>query len=430
MRRTRRRTLPSTALLVLVFGSLACSPSPGEQGGTPESPGTPATPHCDAGNGGLTLPAGFCATIFADNVGGARHVAVAPNGDVLVASAGVTVLRDADGDGHADARRSFGPSGGTGIAIRDGFLYKDNQGQILRYALPAGSAPALDAYAVTPTTIVGGLPEGGHFAHNLVVDGSGNLFVNVGSATNSCQVSDRSPGSPGIDPCTELATRAGIWRFSASTVNQTFAQGERFATGIRNAMGLAFGPQDGALYATQHGRDELSSNWGSLFTNQQNADNPGEELIRVVRGDDFGWPYCFYSMDARALVLAPEYGGNGSTVGRCSTKKSPVVSFPGHWAPEALLFYSGSSFPAKYRNGAFVSFHGSWNRAPLPQDGFRVAFVPAAGTGLASSYEVFADGFHAGDHRPMGLALAPDGALFVTDDAGGRVWRIMYTGTP
>ncbi|HEX8905549.1 MAG TPA: hypothetical protein VF771_11935 [Longimicrobiaceae bacterium] len=130
-------------------------------------------------------------------------------------------------------------------------------------------------------------------------------------------------------------------------------------------------------------------------------------------------------------MLAPEYGGKGSEVGRCARMKAPLVGFPGHWAPESLVFYTGTRFPARYRGGAFIAFHGSWNRAPLPQAGFRVVFVPMSG-GRAGTYETFTDLTPAGGgrpaHRPMGLAVAPDGALFLTDDAGGRIWRIVYRG--
>src|SRR5919204_273804 len=144
----------------------------------------------------------------------------------------------------------------------------------------------------------------------------------------------------------------------------------RYATGLRNGMGLAFNSADGKLYATQHGRDQLHDNWPAIFpSTQYQAENPGEEVVEVGQGDDFGWPYCYYAMDQKKLVTAPEYGGDGKKTDRCDQKKEPVAAFPGHWAPMSLLFYSGSQFPARYRDGAFIAFHGSWNRAPDPQAG-------------------------------------------------------------
>jgi glucose/arabinose dehydrogenase len=342
-------------------------------------------------------------------------------------------LRDTDGDGRADSTAYFGERGGTGVAVAPGWLYVDQGPELVRYPLPAGSLRPNGA----PQTVVTGLPMGGHSAHNFVLDGRGGLFVNVGSRTNSCQQNDRGTGSPGVDPCTELDTRAGVWRFAADRPGQTFAPAARYATGIRNAMGLAVEPRSGQLYTTQHGRDQLLQNWGTRFTAAQSAELPAEEFMQVNQGDDFGWPYCYYDHQpsAQRLVLAPEYGGDGRAVGRCASKKAPVAAFPGHWAPMASLFYTGSAFPARYRDGVFISFHGSWNRAPLPQAGYRVVFQPLQGGRASGRYETFADGFagetatpSAARHRPAGLAQAPDGSVYVTDDARGRVWKIVYTG--
>ncbi|HET7231153.1 MAG TPA: PQQ-dependent sugar dehydrogenase [Longimicrobium sp.] len=393
-------------------------------------------PRCDAGNGGITLPRGFCATVFADVDGSPRHIAVAPNGDVYVAltqrqsggTAGVLALRDTNGDGKADQQERFGPAnGGSGIAISDGWLYFAQDSAVHRWRLDPGRLVP----AGQPQTIVSGLPTGGHTAKTIALDGSGALFVNIGSRTNACQQQDRQRGSRGVDPCTELQTRAGIWRFDAARPGQTQAQGERYATGIRNAVGMTVSGSQ--LYATQHGRDQLGDNWPDLYNDQQNAENPGEELLLVNRGDDFGWPYCFYHVGQQKLVLAPEYGGRGSDVGRCAQKKGPVTVFPGHWAPESVVIYQGTQFPVRYQGGAFIAFHGSWNRAPLPQAGFNVSFVPLSGGRATAKGETFADGFRGAGgseagHRPMGLAVAPDGSLYITDDAGGRIWRVFWRG--
>jgi glucose/arabinose dehydrogenase len=203
-------------------------------------------------------------------------------------------------------------------------------------------------------------------------------------------------------------------------------------------MGLTIGP-DGRLYATQHGRDQLHDNWPNVFpSTKYQAENPGEEFVQVNQGDDFGWPYCYFSMDEKKLVTAPEYGGDGKKTDRCVGKKGPIATYPGHWAPMALVFYGGDSFPTKYHGGAFISFHGSWNRAPEPQDGYRVVFQPMTGATPSGNYENFAMGFPGvppaqvqpgtAKHRPTGIAIGPDGALYVTDDLGGRVYRITYNG--
>ena len=402
---------------------------------------------------GLTLPAGFCANVFAEGVIHGRHVAVAGNGDVYIAiegtnpspkaqPAGTTpppatsfvALRDTNRDGRADLLRRIGTLGNTGVALANGYVYVDEGTAIVRYAradtalVPAGKREVVvDGFPLTP----------GHRARNFVIDTTGSLFVNVGSATNSCQAKDRALGSPGLEPCTELLTRAGIWRFDADRPGQRFNPEARFASGIRNGMGLAVA-SDGMLYGTQHGRDQLHDNWPEVFPDvAYQAENPGEQLIQINQGDDFGWPHCYYSIVERHLVDAPEYGGDGKTTTRCADKKEPRAVFPAHWAPMSLFIYptnlAGTDrFPDKYRGGAFIAFHGSWNRTPAPQAGYRVVFQPLSG----GEYITFADGFAGlpadqiqpdrAKHRPVGIAAMPDGSLIITDDAGGRVYRVTY----
>jgi glucose/arabinose dehydrogenase len=271
--------------------------------------------------------------------------------------------------------------------------------------------------------------------HPIAVD-ERNLYVNLGSDTNSCQVKDRELESPGQKPCRELQHRAGIWRFGTER-GQRFSPDRRFATGIRNAVGMAIYPGDGSLYATQHGRDQLAQNWPKLYNWKQGANLPAEELLRVQQGGDYGWPYCYHDSTTTGLVLAPEYGGDGKTVGQCADKRGPVAIFPAHWAPNGLAFYNGKSFPSSYHGGAFIAFHGSWNRAPEPQDGYNVVFQPMANGKASGSYQVFADGFAGprkepglATHRPVGLAVGPDGALYIADDQRGRVWKVTYNGKP
>jgi glucose/arabinose dehydrogenase len=385
----------------------------------------------------IQLPDGFCATIFADSVGHARDIVVADNGDVYIdlenggKGAAVVALRDTTHDGRADVVEKFGTRGGTGIGLYRGSLYTDAGDRILRYALQPGRL----APTGSPETVIDRIPTmPGHAARNFVIDsGSGTLILNIGSATNSCQKEDRTLRSPGVDPCRELDTRAGLWRFEASKTGQQPTIASRFATGIRNGMGLAYEPTTHQLYATQHGRDQLHDNWPDRFTVQQSAELPAEELMAVNQGDDFGWPYCYFDGTQKKLVLAPEYGGDGTKTGRCDAKKAPLAWYPGHWAPMSLVFYTGSQFPAHYKNGAFIAFHGSWNRAPEPQQGYRVVFQPFSGGKPSGQYETFANGFAGANvnpsgavHRPVGLAQGPDGALYITDDKGGRVWRVTY----
>ena len=422
----------TTAAAVLLLGPTAALARP--------------TIACDANNAGLTLPAGFCATIFADKLGTARHLTVLPNGDVFVnirggggggesplgtaKEGGLVWLRDLDGDGHAEVQQRVAAANGTEVAVAHGFVYVTDRNHVVRFPM-MGDRPD----ATKPDTIVMNMPVGGHSAYNFVVDGNA-LYLNVGSRTNSCQKEDRQNNSPGVDPCVELESRAGVWLFDANKSHQTQADGQRFVTGIRNGVSLTMNPVDHALYVVQHGRDQLMQNWG--FTAERSAEWPAEELFRLTKGDDFGWPYCFYNPELKSKVLAPEYGGDGSKVDRCATKKAPVFTFPAHWAPNAMLFYTGSQFPAKYKGGAFIAFHGSWNRAPLPQGGFNVVFLPVKdGKAAATQFDIFAEGFAQpggmptadGLHRPTGLAQGPDGSVYVSDDAGGRIYKISYNGT-
>jgi len=392
--------------------------------------------RCDPGNGGLELPPGFCAVVVADSIGRGRHLVVAPNGDILVAlrrgrgdgeNGGLLALRDNDGDGRADVMERFGESSATGISLRDGFIYFAPDDAVLRYPFEPGTLGP----AGPPDTIVSGFPsQGRHAAKSALVDSDGSLFVNVGGPSNVCEVED----SPGQDPCPQLERQGGIWRFEAGRIGQTQADGERYATGLRNTFAVTIDP-NGQLFGVQHGRDRLHQSWPALFTEEQGANKPSEELVRIERGDDFGWPYCHHDPELDRLVLAPEYGGDGEQSGLCAEKKGPEFAFPAHWAPEAIVFYTADRFPAKYRNGAFISFHGSWNRAPLPQDGYKVVFLPFESGRPAAEFEVFADGFAGPDvsprdalHRPTGLAVGPDGSLYIADDKGGRIWRVIYVG--
>jgi glucose/arabinose dehydrogenase len=415
---------------------------------------TRPTIECDPDNAGITLPPGFCAAVVADLVidgaaARARHLVVLPNGDVFVAinaprntqpSFGIVGLRDKDGDGDADEQMMFSPGlGGSGLAWREGLLYFGANDRVLRFRLPVGRLTPLGG----PEVVVSGLVDtGDHISKTVVVPDPFTLFVNIGSASNACQEVNRARESPGVFPCPELPIRAGVWRFDARGTNLTQSDGEHYATGLRNMVALAVNPPNAELYGVQHGRDMLFENWPEFYTAEEDAVLPAEELVHIGRGSDNGWPYCY--MDAvfeGRKVLAPEYGGDGTVTSTasgidCSTYNQPLATFGAHWAPNGIHFYTGKQFPARYRGGAFVAFHGGFDRAPLPNEGYQVAFVPFGGARPAGQAETFADGFAGSEgplpatalHRPVGLAEGTDGSLYVSDDRGGRIYRIVYTG--
>jgi glucose/arabinose dehydrogenase/mono/diheme cytochrome c family protein len=410
---------------------------------------------CEDGNGGLSLPPGFCATVFADHLGHARHLAVAKDGTVYVNTWSgeyytyghvdklppggfLVALRDTHAEGHADVVKRFGDgvaqgsAGGTGVALFNDALYAEVNDRIVRYALPAGTLVP----SGNPETVVSGLPlEGDHPMHPFVIDSKGDLFVDVGTATNACDLENRMPNTKGHDPCTELETRGGIWRYDANKLNQKFSPAARYASGIRNGEGMDFDAA-GQLFVTQHGRDQLFENYPKLYDEKTGHELPAEEVFLLERGVDYGWPKCYFDGSQQKLVLAPEYGGDGGhAVGSCADKRGPAFFFPAHWAPNDLLIYKATQFPTVYQGGAFVAFHGSWNRAPAPQGGYSIIFQPLSAVHPTGKYIVFADGFAGGYRepgralaRPGGLAVGPDGALYVAEDVHGKIWRITYSG--
>lgn len=403
--------------------------------------GNPSSLVPDTDNGTLTLPSGFGAITVKAQTGKARHLVVNSNGDVFVKLSelkngdGILVLKDTNGDGRADSEIGFGNYPGTGIALKNNFLYASSNDAIFRYKLNGtGDVENADA----PETIVSGLTSAEqHNSKSITLDNQKNIYVNIGAPSNACQVQDRTPGSPGQDPCPLLATAGGIWRFNAEQTNQTQSQGVKYATGIRNVVGLDWNNNTNDLYVMQHGRDQLSFLFPQLFTDSMSAELPAEEFLRVKEGDDFGWPYCYYDHLKNSKVLAPEYGGDGTATGRCDNVDKPILAFPGHWAPNALLFYTGNQFPSRYKNGAFIAFHGSWNRAPLRQGGYFVAFVPMQNGTPSGDWEIFASNFTGVEtitdpdqarYRPMGLAQGPDGSIYISDSKEGRIWRIIYKG--
>jgi glucose/arabinose dehydrogenase len=387
----------------------------------------------------IKLPQGFTATMIAKNLMQPRHLVVNSNGDIYVKlgrlqnGKGILRLRDKNGDGLMDDITGFGNYRGTGIAIKNGYLYASSNTSVYRY--PITNNQTVDT-TKAETIVTGLVDRGQHNSKSITLDNNGYVYVNIGAPSNACQVQDRTAGSPGQDPCPILETAGGIWQFKADTRNQSYAEGVRYATGIRNVVGLDWNTTTNTLFALQHGRDQLSL-WSDNFDNDKSANLPAEEMFEVKKGSNFGWPYCYYDPEQNKKMLAPEYGGDGKQQGRCANVDQPILAFPAHMAPNGLLFYTGSQFPERYKNGAFIAFHGSWNRAPLPQKGYFVVFVPFKDGKPSGQWEIFADGFAGKDvinspndaeYRPCGLAQGPDGSLFVSDDAKGTIWKIVYKG--
>jgi glucose/arabinose dehydrogenase len=385
----------------------------------------------------LQLPRGFSAATITESLGANRHIAVNTNGDIYVKlerlkdGKGIIVLRESGG--KAQVVNSFGNFAGSGIAIKNGYLYATTDDEVFRYKF--NEKNEIDPNQEPEKIITGLVNRRQHAAKTIALDNAGNIYVNIGAPSNSCQIKDRENGSLGQDPCPILKDAAGIWQFKADKANQTYADGERYATGLRNCVGLFWNDKLNALFAMQHGRDGLFQMFPGMYNAEQGAELPSEEMFMIKKGGNYGWPYCYYDQFQKKQILAPEYGGDKKKVGRCSVMDTPVMAFPGHWAPNAILFYTGNQFPAKYKNGAFIAFHGSWNRAPLKQKGYNVVFVPFKDGKVSGDYEVFAEGFKGAEDlespgdavtRPCGLAQGADGSLYISDDVKGTIWKIEY----
>jgi glucose/arabinose dehydrogenase/mono/diheme cytochrome c family protein len=391
----------------------------------------------DKNNGGINLPENFGAMVVADTLGRGRHLVVNENGDIYVhlrrlnnEGKGIVALRDINNDGRIDHIEGYSEVTGTGIKLHKDHLYFSSRTQVFRAKFEKGEL--LPSGPID--TLVHMVDGTGHMEKPFTFDGRGNMYVNIGSASNACQEERRTEGSPGIYPCVELETRAGIWKFSEEALNQHQTMDKRYATGIRNAVALTWNFKEDKLYALQHGRDDLHRFWPDYYTEEENLELPAEEFLDVEEGDDFGWPYCYYDQFKGQRLKCPEYGGDGELTEGCEDIKKPLIGFPGHWGPNDILFYTGKMFPERYRNGAFVAFHGSWNRLGAEQQGYNVIFIPMENGIPSGAWEIFADGFTGGPiessgdakYRPCGLAQGPDGSLFIVDSQKGRIWRVMY----
>jgi glucose/arabinose dehydrogenase/cytochrome c553 len=412
-------------------------------------------PPSDADNGGLVLPTHFEALVVVDSIGRARHIAVNENGDIYVkltyndameGSGGTVGLRDRNKDGKADTIAYFGGykdegSLAVGVSIHNGYLYTSTVRQVLRNKLNGKLVPESETEIVL-TDEDENVTRNWHTTKPLAFDNKGYMYVPFGAPNDACQDMQKFgpagiPNGVGLDPCPELETHAGVWRFDANKTGLTQKDGYKFSTGLRSIVGMQWNPADESVYAVVNGIDNFHTMYPNLFTSWQAAVLPSELFVKISDGDDYGWPYAYYDQIQGKNVLQPGYGGDGKIVGRASEFDTPVMGFPGHWAPMDVLFYQGNQFPERYKKGAFLAFHGSTDRSPYPQAGYIVCFVPMENGKATGDWEVFADGFTGVDtvvstsdahYRPMGLAEGPDGSLYIGESNKGKIWRVMYKG--
>jgi len=405
-------------------------------------------PSTDPDNGGLILPQGFGALVVADSVGPARHLAVNTNGDIYIklridtGDKGNMALRDVDGDGKADIFKRFGdyPNDGrfaTEMKIHNEYLYYSSELVVYRQKLDPNN---LIPKGKPEVIMVDEYPIRWHNAKSLAFDNKGGMYVTFSAPTNACEDLRLTAGDPnavvkGEFPCSQLNILGGVWRFDENKLEQRQSDGVRFATGLRSIVGITWNKEQDNLYAVNHGRDYLHNHAPDYYSKWENSVLPSEEFMLIKKDDDFGWPYTYYDHFKSQRMLAPEYGGDGKQEAKGYAE--PIMGLPAHWAPNDLLFYTGSQFPDRYKDGAFIAFHGSTNRGPYPQAGYIVAFIPFKEGRPAGNLEVFADGFTGTDlvkqmkdskYRPMGLAQGPDGSLYISESKNGKIWRVIFNG--
>ena len=333
-------------------------------------------------------PKGFTVSIFAEGLANARFMALAPNGDVFIAQPTlnqVTIIHD--GKAHPFATGFTRPHG---LAFHDGALYVGDLEAVWRVAYTDGALAGGTRARVTKDSFGG---EGGHSTRDIAFGPDGALYVAIGSKNNIAE-----------DP----APRATVQKVTADGHLQTFA------SGLRNAVGIAFYSGTSDLYVTVNERDGLGDGLVPDY------------LTRIRQGDFFGWPYAYIGPHP-----APDFGAKRPDL--VAKTKTPDVLFQSHSAPLGLVFYEGDNFPADYKGDALVALHGSWN-ATAPT-GYKVVRVKYANGRPVGGYEDFLTGFWSGTTspaqvwgRPAGLLVAKDGSLLVADDPGQTIWRVRYVG--
>lgn len=388
-------------------------PQPGE--GFAVDPGTLPAPYATASarnpaphvprpaDAKLEVPNGFVATMAADGLSNPRNLIVAANGDVIIAQSApgtIVILRDEQHDGRYSRKFTFasGIHRPFGLALRPEGLYVADADAVWRFDYKAGDTQAKGApVRITREGAFG--PLGGHWTRNLAFAPDGRSFVvSVGSSCNICE--DQPP-------------RATIQQFDLDGSGQ-----RSLATGLRNAVGIAY-DKSGQLFAVVNERDGLGDGLVPDY------------LTAVHEGDFFGWPYAYIGRHPQ-----PDYASRKPDL--VNKARLPDTLFRAHSAPIGMAIYDGGPFPEPYRSGFFVALQGSWN-AQQPE-GYMVAFVPATRgadgrlTPL-NKYQAFATGFFVApaSHatvwgQPAGIAVGPDGSLFVTDDMSGTLWRIVWQG--
>jgi len=375
-------------------------PEPYASESASQSPNVVAVPA----NAALNVPEGFVVNVFAEGLDRPRWLALAPDGDVLVTETRENRIRrltDADGDGVAEKKETFATAQNGlnipfGIAFADGDFFLGNTDEVVRFPFAAGQV-ALEGRGDRIAT----LPGGGynqHWTRNVVVSPEGDrLYVSVGSKSNVSE---------------EQAPRASV-----QTMGLDGSNARTFASGLRNPVGLDFHPVTGELYATVNERDGLGD------------DLVPDYFTQVVEDAFYGWPYAYLTpknLDPRQVA-----GGRSKAPELAAQTRSPDVLFQAHSAALGLQFYDGETFPARYRNGAFAAFRGSWNRSA--GTGYKIVFIPFDEQGQpAGGYEDFLTGFLLDPSgpttwgRPVGLLVMPDGSLLLTDEANNRIYRVQY----
>ncbi len=375
-------TTRGAGLVTVLLLSVACSTRAGAPGQTSDDAGG-STPQTF-----VQVPQGFAVSVFAEGLSGVRMLEMGPD-DRLYAvrsSAGEVVRFELNADGTARSGPEVVVSGLNrpfGLAFRDGDLYVGETNQVIRLRGPGFTQE---------TIIVPGLPTGGHWTREIEFGSDGRLYVSVGSSCNVCVEDDER--------------RAAVVRYAANGSGE-----ELVGVGLRNAVGLAFHPDTGELWASQNERDRLGD------------DVPAEELNIMVPGgavEDFGWPYCYENR-----IPNPEY----DDAVRCVGTVTPALEMQAHSAPLGMVFYDGDQFPAEYQGDLFLAFHGSWNRSE--PTGYKVVRIRVE-AGQPVSYEDFASGWLTGSGsvqgRPVAVEVGPEGSLYVSDDGAGRIWRIRWVG--
>ncbi len=372
----------------------------------------------------IMLPPGFTATIISEGLVGARHLAANKQEGLYVklsklkGGKGIIYLKNLNGKFVEQA--AFGDYPGTGIYIKNDYLYASSNDDVYRYKLDNNGE------VINPDEpekiIVGLVNRNRDNSKSIAVDNNDNIYVNVGSYLGSCLVDPLSKQAP--NPCPLLDSVGGIWQFKINKLNQQYKDAVHYATGFKNVVGLDWNSNTKSLFVMQHGRDQLHDLYPEYFTAEQSGLLPAETMYEVRKGSDGGWPYVYYDQFQHKKILSPEYGGDGKKTSK-ENALDPIVAFPAHLAPNGLLFYTGNSFPKRYQNGAFIAFHA---KSPELQKGYIVAFVPFKNGKPSGNWEIFADNFltDKDQHKPCGLAQGQDGSIYVSDDAKGTIYRIRY----